>query len=294
MSSYPDPKPEFALDIGRLAGLAVWRLGKGVYRFDDAFAQAVDSSKFGDEIPPELLFNLPEWGVYVVGPFTEARSFDVKGFFAHLEWDVGAGRPELRILWDLDDTEANPWLLPQPIYLDRPLLQGAAAVFENSHAAMVGGIENPDEPGNPALHDPKSLDELTSLAKVAIVRLLALVVDEPDISDVNRPDNQPTPAKPHKRGRWFGAPGTQTWNVGYRIGTALRTRLDTMPGDNQTNPNRRASPRPHVRAAHFRVYWTGPGRTTPTLRWIKPSLIGAGELPITERPVNQSDNTTSP
>jgi len=41
--------------------------------------------------------------------------------------------------------------------------------------------------------DDDQLDQWASSARQAIARLLALVVEEPDISDIDRPDDRPTP-----------------------------------------------------------------------------------------------------
>ena len=275
----------FGEDISRLAGLAAWRLGKGVYRFDPDYAAAIDEAVIDDDIPGSMLLRLPEWGVYVVCP-VDSPIGEVKGFFAHLENDAGNDRSELRILWDLD-TETGPLLVGFPIYLDRPLTQGIAAVLENAYGAAQG-IENPDADGDPSQFDQSTLDSYVELAKIAIARLLVLVVTEPDVDNIDAPDQAPEPTQPGKRGRWFAAQKPTTWDVGYRVGTALRqSQLDRTQLESDPTKQKN-SPRPHVRKGHFHLYWTGPGRQEPKLRFVRPTLIGTGNLPITEVPVKPS------
>jgi hypothetical protein len=80
------------------------------------------------------------------------------------------------------------------------------------------------------------------------------------------------------------------WDTGYAIGPALRAALErerTAPTADGTH----ASPRPHIRRAHWHTYWTGPHtepeRRKAALRWLPPIPVAVerGELPVTVRPV---------
>jgi len=39
-----------------------------------------------------------------------------------------------------------------------------------------------------------------------------------------------------------------------------------------------AGPRPHLRAGHWHLYWTGRGRTTPKMNFVHPCLVNADEV----------------
>src|SRR5437588_915906 len=60
--------------------------------------------------------------------------------------------------------------------------------------------------------------------------------------------------------------------VGYRVGAALRRR--TAPGSERSSTGSGGSPAHHIRRAHYHLYWTGPGRQEPRIRWLHPILVG--------------------
>ncbi len=85
----------------------------------------------------------------------------------------------------------------------------------------------------------------------------------------------------------------RTWEVGTRIGAALRkarhaaeTELTKTPTDASTLDRQR--PRPHWRRAHWHTFWTGPkdGERRAQVKWLPPipvSLDGR-ELPVVIHP----------
>lgn len=82
----------------------------------------------------------------------------------------------------------------------------------------------------------------------------------------------------------FAPDGTTTWDVGVRIGAALRRARDheDQPADEQRAVGTR--PRAHIRCAHWHTFWTGArdGEQTPRVKWLPPI------------PVNVADDETLP
>lgn len=140
-----------------VVGLGAWRIGKGVYRFDDTLATALDTADGVDMIDPLVLHALPEWCVYILddhrltqttpsGPVTAV----VHGYFVWLDHDLGSGRPELRLLLDLDDGH----LAPAVAYLDRSsLYDGVLDAVASTIVTVLG-----DSPAD--LHLDGDLDRL--------------------------------------------------------------------------------------------------------------------------------------
>lgn len=88
--------------------------------------------------------------------------------------------------------------------------------------------------------------------------------------------------------RFFPPSAPRVWDLGVRIGAALRRTERERVEREPSTPSGRMSPRPNVRAAHWNLYWTGKGRTVPRLKWIAPTLVAAEtieSLPVTIRPV---------
>lgn len=107
-------------------------------------------------------------------------------------------------------------------------------------------------------------------------------------------DGQQTPKKPRskktKKGqRMFPPHKVATWDVGVRMGAALRKAKEATskgPAEN-SGEKEHSSPRPHVRRAHWHGYWTGPrdGERKFILKWLSPILVGDGDIPVTIKPI---------
>jgi hypothetical protein len=86
--------------------------------------------------------------------------------------------------------------------------------------------------------------------------------------------------------RLFPADKPTTWDIGMRIGAALRAA--TQRAESEPAGGTHASPRPHIRRAHWHSYRVGPGRAETILRWLAPIAVNVddpGGLAATVRPV---------
>jgi len=109
--------PDRGMDIGRLAAVGTWRYSQGIYRFDPDVFDALWTTPMTGDIPADVLLRLPQWCIYVETPGRQFSDAPLHGFFAHLEWDAGDQRHELRLLLDSEQI-----LLPVPLHLgDWPL-----------------------------------------------------------------------------------------------------------------------------------------------------------------------------
>ena len=92
--------------------------------------------------------------------------------------------------------------------------------------------------------------------------------------------------------RYFPADKLTLWDVGYRIGAALSAHR--LTGDQKSAKGSKrlhASPRPHIRRAHWHSYWIGsrkkPKERELVVKWLHPILIGgkSGDIVPTIRTV---------
>jgi len=247
--------------VTELAALAAWRPTKGIYRFDEELAAALLETPVSGDLPREVLFRLPEWCVYVETPWLAPETH---GFFVHLEWDAGDGRAELRMLLDQDQR-----LLPIILHLVDGTLEDAIRAFEAEAASQWA------KAGSPAWLGPRSVAaELMPIARPLLSLMLYLCSDEADFG--GRKPERPRPKKTKKGTRMASPDAPTVWDVGVRIGAALRAARGEERAESEGGTH--ASPRPHVRRAHWHTYWTGPKASQrPVVRWLSPMLVGVSK-----------------
>lgn len=284
--------PERGADIGRLAALAAWRMTKGVYRFDEDILAELWGTPLTGELPSELLLRLPEWCVYIETGGREVMGAALHGFYAHLESDANDGRRELRLLLDY---EAG--LLPQPVHLVGTLEQGLEQTAHETElqAALQGHDVNTLRA---QLGHTASTNRQWAEATAPLISLLLYLCSErPDIGSHGRSKGagarEPMPGNPQPKRvkggeRLFAAAGVRTWDVAYRLGAAFRQARATQVG---VEGGAGRTVRPHVRKAHYHLYWTGQrGRQTSVLRWLPPITVKfdpEAELPVVVRKVGK-------
>lgn len=259
--------------VGAMGALAAWRPTKGIYRFDPDLAKELVDTPLTGEMPREVLYRLPEWCVYV-----ETAGFhkDVLGFFAHLEWDTHDGRTELRLLLDQPDK-----LVPVALHLVPGDLEASLRAFEAEAAYQASRVNG--------LILPSMSKQFAERLAPLLSLVLYLCSDQPDFGDADRRPEHPKARKTNKGMKLQAAEAPTTWNVGVRIGAALRKARANSPS-NLIATDSHASPRAHVRRAHWHTYWTGPKDTEqkPKLKWLSPILVGAeDELVATIHPVKE-------
>ena len=257
-------------DVSILSAMSAWRVTQTVYRFDaDLYASLIATPV--EKLPVELLYRLPQWCVYIETPGITpaddaAAGYEQYGFFAHLEYDANTGNPELRLLLDVDHRH-QPLLIPVVLHLTHTTISDAIQSALLS-ARQASGVNIP-------------LPAATKLAADAaplVSLLLYLCSAQPDYGDKAPPQN-PQPKKTKKGLRLFPPSRPTVMDVGVRIGAALRAGQNSTAASSATGQG--GSKRPHVRRAHWHLYWTGPGRSVPKLNWIPPVGVNLDGIPTT-------------
>jgi hypothetical protein len=284
--------PDRLTHIGIVGALAAWRVAQGLYRFDPDLAAAVADTPLTGELPAALLYRLPEWCVYIETPGRTYQGRPLHGFWAHLDWEDGDGEDELRLVLDVARTPAEA-LDPQHGQIPVPLILGGGSLTDSLERVIQSGHRRLHELG---LDVPAAAIGSAEAQAAQIAPLVALVLylcaENAEIGPAPgtaaaRP-TQPEPKRTKRGPRLFPPPRAAAWDVGLRIGAALRRAAagqgdpTAPPGDEE--PERRNRPRPHIRRAHWHTFRTGEGRTGRKLRWMAPvpvNLEDAGALPAT-------------
>jgi hypothetical protein len=277
--------PERFAHIGIVGALAAWRVSQGIYRFDPELAAAVAETPLTGELPAALLYRLPEWCVYIETPGRTYMGRTLHGFWAHLEYEVDGDDDELRLVLDVARTPAEA-LDPQHGQIPVPLILGGGTLADALERVIESGKQRAQALG---LDVPAAALGDAEAQAAAVAPLVALVLylcaENAEIGDGDARPTRPEPKRTKRGPRLFPPPQATAWDVGVRIGAALR-RTAAGEGDPAApaGEGSRSRPRAHIRRAHWHTFRTGEGRTGRKARWVAPvavNLEDAGALPAT-------------
>jgi len=268
-------------DVGIIGALAAWRVTQGVYRFDPDIYQAVINTPITGDLPHDILFNIPEWCVYIETPGLNIDEHELTGFFAYLEYDVNENHNELRLVLDYDTP--LPSLYSVPIHLGSWPLADALAktASEAARQADILGIE----------YKAPAAEQMQECFALLVSLLLYLCSANSEIGSKGKRPTKPRTKKTKKGPRLFPPMQPKTWDVWVRMGAVMRKALEApnAPAEPRGELGKqRSSPRAHYRKAHWHGYWTGPrtGEQKFIVKWIPPLLVnGNDDMPVTIRPV---------
>jgi hypothetical protein len=265
------PPLEASLAQGRIM-LAAWRTTQGIYRFDPAVMEAVAGTPLSGDIPAEVLRALPEWCVYVdLGPGrTLSTGEALRGYFAHL--DVVGSEDHLDL--SLDFGGETP-LITLPLSLARGNLPATLEDMRRDNRAWA------DERGyeHASVAEAYGVEDLAPLINL----LLYLCSQNADLSRSGERPLRPRFTRTKKGDRMFPPDQPRVWECGFRLGAAIRAAQDRQASKAQGGTH--ASPRPHIRRAHWHSFWTGakakPGQAPAdrklVLQWLPPIPVNVDE-----------------
>lgn len=283
---------ERAQHPGIVAALAAWRMTQGIYRYNPALYAPLITTPITGELPGSLLYRLPEWCIYIETPGMvwpdEDGPLPIHGMWAHMDWgEASSGVPyeQLRLVLDAAIDIADPLdqgLVPVPITLS------AGTLADALDRLVESGIEEGRKLG---LEVPASIRQTLEILAPLISLILYLCADEAEIGGGARPAN-PVPKRTRRHGwRLFPADGLTTWDVGVRLGAALR-RADEQEQTHTEDSATGRRVRGHIRRAHWHTFLTGPRDALQERRvkWLPPIAVNVDDvdaLPTTVRKVQE-------
>jgi hypothetical protein len=289
----------FRIGVYDLLGLSAWRASQGVYLFDQDAFDAIWSTSIQGEIPVAVLERLPEWCCYIA--FPDMRTIvEIKahGFFVWLNYDPTNGQRELHFLIEdgksMDHQQPSMggwWVLPLSGTLEDSIGAGLAKHADGSEKweSVVGSRNSKN------MHQ-FLVDHYHDIAPL-ICLTLYLCSAEPDVQGREKfqPPYHPQATATRHGPKLFPPDKPKVWEVGYRIGTTLRlakeSSLKTDSPRDESASGIHASPRPHLRRAHWHTFWIGPKTKAQEacVRWLHPILVnddGRGIVPTVHRVKN--------
>lgn len=272
-------RPRMAVDLvapaSYLTLFGAWRLTQGIYRYDPSLRAALVDTPIDGEIPADVLRRMPAWCVYIETPDMTAPLVGGGTVRLHGTWAwIDRVESEARDVLTLGlDTDAH--LAIGHIPLGGTLTQALDRVEADWRDAVARGNAQTAPPEGYAAAARATFAPILSL-------LLYLCADEADYTRPQWPRSKRT-----KQGwRMFAADKLVVWDVGVRIGAALRRAYqDAETEQHELLASGRARPRAHIRRAHWHGYWSGPrdGERRFDVRWMPPLPINMrdGDLPAT-------------
>lgn len=254
--------------------LSAWRVTQGIYRFDPDVYESVIETPITGELPAEQLQCLPEWCVYLETPGMRVCGDSAReqlGVWAWLDWDEHGKQFWLRLM----GLQAGGWFDQYYLPLEGTLESAVSSAMKGA------GFEDPVAQG---------LGERVRWTTPIVSLLLYLVSEACDFGDAQRRPGNPRPVRTKDGVRQFPADKPTQWDVGVRMGAALRAARAQQAAQTQGEDREKRTVRPHVRRAHWAHRWIGPrsGERKSIVRWIHPALVNAKTpdgLPAVIRPV---------
>jgi len=255
--------------------LYAWEHTKTVWHFDKELARALEETTSLESVPSEILYKLPGWAVVIpIGAVVTITWLDYDRYYRGSSLRISLlSRNENGLVHDS---------IVIPLHY-RTLGEGLSSFFaEVEHSALLHTTDvTQQDVETEAIRETYSI--VQEIATWIVARLCYLLAEEPDVSE--RVPPEPHRGRVRRQARLGVQPAqpVRELDVGFRVGAALRAAREagaqTFATDDEPagQAGHRRSPVPHVRRAHWHLYWTGPrqGPRIPVLRWIPPVVVAA-------------------
>lgn len=242
------------------ASMYLWRMTKGIYRFDATLYNALVAQPLEGDLPIEILNYLPEWAVYIETPGLKFDNVPLDGFIAHLDYCLFPKSFDLQFALFLTGKQ-YPRTVAVP--LGEGTLVDALNRLDKQDAESLATVgKRPDRKATTMIEDFAPLFQL-------LIYLCSTEADMPPIQH------------PRERVRSSGAVDSpkehRVWDVGVRIGAAIRSYVDKEATAGESHPGVPGREvRPHIRRAHWHHFWTGSKDAQKLIvKWLPPIPVNA-------------------
>jgi len=209
----------------------------------------------------------------------ESQGFHLFGAFAHLNWHAATAETQLILIFDTNKGllssgfAIGKWNLAESY--DRLISESLVAA-----AFLRMPLATPEEQAN-------FRNIILTFSGPVVSLLLYLCSQGAEIGDGTHAPRNPPPKTVRGLARQFPADKPTTWEVGVRLGAALRQARRSEEAENAEKGSSSAGPRPHIRRAHWHGFWTGSREGGPRsgkekrrfdLRWLPPIAVKVSDV----------------
>ena len=263
-------------DIYMISAMIPWQTSKIVYRFDDALADALmEHTEPCENIPVDMILHLPYPCVFIEQP---PGVPGCEGVFVFLESDNRYPNVvELRMHYAFSDGNIAA------TYFQWGVNETISQQMVEDNLEVINRIKRVPELTVPT----ETYDTILKQRGKHLNMLLYLMTQDADIVR-----KSPEPRIRGER-RQTAAYSDVLYTGGY-VGSAIRkakteSERELKVYDSESKQETTYSVRPHIRKAHWHLYWTGPGKSIPKTKWILPIFVKGGnaDVPTVIRPVKK-------
>ncbi len=234
--------------------LGTWAKTQGIYRFDPTIYDALIGTPLTGNIPSSALQRMPEWCMYLETPglvlFTNIKIHGCWIMNEYVADDSGKSEIDLSILLDLEVPVPGlpPFMFNLPLDTEQSL-EDVVQTFQRKAISELGAM---------FAHDIEESTKTLQKNLQAILSLTLYICTQKDFSSAksHTPPTNPLPERKKGAMRVFAPSAPANWDVGVRMGSAIRRALehrDPSDGSAQT----RGKPRPHMRGFHWHGFRVG-------------------------------------
>ena len=163
-----------------IGSMYVWRASKGIYRFAPEIYEALISQPLTGNLPTDCLYHLPEWAVYIETPGLSYERHPMKGFIAHLDYNLFSRNVDLQFAMFLEGCD-QPKMVALPF--GEGSLMDAMNRVDQVDDLFMGKRDN---------RYIGSREEYRKTFSSMLQLLLYLCSEEPDMPEIEHPQKRRT------------------------------------------------------------------------------------------------------
>lgn len=265
-------------DAQRIAALAPWRISKEVFVMDEGMQELLFEQADDLKLDPEAFLRLPYPCFYIqFAPETGLNGEIYHGVFVHLEFDPYTKERELRLLY----LNQNGKTIGVPVHIDCNTIEESIETTDKEAFRNI-----PEEKADfrrALLVETETRRKSAYFYKQTLQLVLYLCAQNAEIAP-NSEQTFYTHRTATVKDRYAEI---RKWDVGIRIGNAVRAYRKASATQYKHAGGTHASPRPHLRRGHWHNFWTGakadPSSRKLILKWVAPTFVSANveESPVT-------------
>ena len=280
MDMYPKTTINAGTFSAECAALYSWRKFKEIYSFDENLSAMLMEQADDIEIPLDVLYSLPYPCIWI-------QATKETGLFVWFEDDINTHIMELRMLVISDDgTTTNLMLhlkqgwtisdgVKDAVLLAEKFLNDSELQKQSAEYGMAINPKYKEEiKYNFYTEQYRMISQYIQLVLYICAENKDVQENEEQKAITSRPANSSQPKDVYREIR--------KWDVGYRIGNAIR-KYDAekqRQGITHEGTSRSNTKRPHTRKGHYHHYWIGSKKDDSRriiLKWVAPMFINGDE-----------------